>query len=582
MNRTHFLRFASRLLAFTVLAFCASIQAQERSGVATASRGVTAMQAPAHAAGQSYAVVAFHDVADRVQDLDADAITTDRLIAFFDWLKGNGWTPVSLSDIAAAQSGVRELPPKPILLTFDDGYASMYSRVFPLVLAYRYPIVSALVGSWMDVPTGGKVKYGDETVPRERFLTWNRAREMQASGLVEFASHSYNLHEGVPANPQGNTLPSAVALRFEAGSPTETLQALQARVYADLQRSRALMQRELGAAPRALVWPFGRYHVAGMAAAKQAGFAFAMSLEPASANLASPMAIARYWPSHNPTLDDLARNITFPTLLPAAQRLVCVNPAQLWDADPAAFDDQLGRAIERMRVLGATTAVIDAASIDAQGRLQGLWFPSTVLPMRANALSRIAWQMRTRAGVEAVVRLPRAAVETAVETAARQTPELTAKSTPANLTHAANTVFEELGLQLPWDGFFAATDGTARGNLALQADFDRIARGNPELRLIALVQNQEGAPATATFADLTLYPPKRLSGPVPPAIARKVGLWIEDVQSVEARALRSTTIDFSVRGGTAVGWCPDDALADLPAAANVAPAVSAATFPVRF
>ena len=35
-------------------------------------------------------------------------------------------------------------------------------------------------------------------VPRERFMTWAQAREMARSGLVEFASHSHNLHRGLP------------------------------------------------------------------------------------------------------------------------------------------------------------------------------------------------------------------------------------------------------------------------------------------------------------------------------------------------------------------------------------------------
>ncbi len=528
--------------------------AQEKSAPSIASR--------VHSAAQgTYAVVAFHDVADRVQDLDADAITTDRLIAFFDWLRGNGWTPVSLDDIAAAQSGLRPLPAKPILLTFDDGYASLYSRVFPLVLAYRYPIVSALVGNWMEVPAGGMVQYGDVRVPRERFVSWDQAREMQASGLVEFASHSFNLHEGVRANPQGTTLPSAVALRYFDNRATETPEELQARIRSDLEQSRTVMQRALGKAPRALVWPFGRYNSAGLAAAREAGFVFAMSLEPAIGELAQPMAIARYWPSHNPTLADLVSNIAFRPSLPAAQRLVCVNPAHLWNADPAIFDANLGRAIERMRTLGATTAVIDAASRNAQGQLDGLWFPSGVLPVRANALTRIAWQLRTRAGVEAVVRLPRADVVRA-----------------AGSEVAAARVYEELGLQMPWDGFFATTDGTSQGNAAVRQDFDRVARGNPELRLIVLNHGNTGTPT----ADLTLYPAAMLAGRVDTAQARTVGIWLEHNGPVSARDLTETTIDFQTRGGTAIGWCPDDPLKDLPNAAMVAPAVSASTYPVKF
>ena len=161
---------------------------------------------PAHAqpAGQRFVSIAFHDVVDRVEDLDGDAVTTRTLVQFFDWLKGTGWTAISLDDIAAAARGTRPLPDKAILITFDDGFRSLYTRVFPLLQVYRFPIVAALVGTWMEGRRDGTVQYGDRSVPRSHFVSWAEAREMQASGLVEFASHSWDLHRGVQANPQGN------------------------------------------------------------------------------------------------------------------------------------------------------------------------------------------------------------------------------------------------------------------------------------------------------------------------------------------------------------------------------------------
>jgi poly-beta-1,6-N-acetyl-D-glucosamine N-deacetylase len=78
----------------------------------------------------------------------------------------------------------------------------------------------SLVGSWMDAPEAGAVRYGDEDVPRSRFLSWEQAREMAASSLVEFASHSYALHQEVPGNPFGSRFPAAAAWAFDAHSST--------------------------------------------------------------------------------------------------------------------------------------------------------------------------------------------------------------------------------------------------------------------------------------------------------------------------------------------------------------------------
>ena len=40
---------------------------------------------------------------------------------------------ITLDDIAHARQGQRRLPDKAILITFDDGYRSLYSRVFPQI-----------------------------------------------------------------------------------------------------------------------------------------------------------------------------------------------------------------------------------------------------------------------------------------------------------------------------------------------------------------------------------------------------------------------------------------------------------------
>lgn len=532
-----------------------------------------------------YVAVALHDVVDRTEELDADAITSDRLVAFFDWLQGNGWHPISLDDIAQAQAGRKPLPPKPILLSFDDGYASLYSRVYPLVLAYRFPIVAALVGEWMDAAPETPVRYGDQTVPRSHFISWEQARIMQASGLVEFASHGFGLHTSLLANPQGNRLPAATTRMLRADGSHESAADQHARVLADLLRSRAAMQAALGRAPRALVWPFGRYNANGVQAAQEAGFAFALTLQPSPATLAQPLHIARYWPSHNPSLADLVATLSTPAQAPTAQRLVCVNPATLWHADPAIFDSRLGQAIERMRLLGATTAVVQALSAAPQPEgapraLPSAWFPNASLPLQADALSRIAWQLRTRAGVQVVARLP-------------HQPLAAAGLSPAQ----RDAVFATLGAQIPWDGLLLEGGDTADARRALAA-----AQANsPELRAIWLAPPGAPVPAPAnagpaaealpgqplTPPDLVLYPPATLAallaqGRLRSDQAARTGLWLEGAEPLTAEALSAAARAFQLQGGTALGWCPDDPLADQPAAARVAPAVSAATFPLRF
>ena len=60
------------------------------------------------------------------------------------------YTPVGLFDLVAAADGIHALPPRPIVLSFDDGYAGQYDVVFPLlaeagVPAAFFPVASALI-----------------------------------------------------------------------------------------------------------------------------------------------------------------------------------------------------------------------------------------------------------------------------------------------------------------------------------------------------------------------------------------------------------------------------------------------------
>jgi peptidoglycan/xylan/chitin deacetylase (PgdA/CDA1 family) len=380
--------------------------------------------AQARPSGQRFVSIAFHEVVDDPAGLETDAVTTKGLAQFFDWLKGTGWTAVSLDDLAAAHRGTRPLPDKAILITFDDGYKSLYTRVFPLLRIYRFPIVSALVGSWMEGESG-TVMYGDRKVPRSTFISWAEAREMQASGLVEFGSHSYALHQGVQANPQGNMIPAAVTWRYDpATGHYETDAEYRNRIRADLQRSRAQMAANLGRAPRAMVWPYGRYSGPALEVTKQLGFSFALTLEPEPAFTGDLFAIHRYFPSLNPGLGDIAFNLRFEPGRPTTRRIACLKIDAL-AAQPIgpAQDEVLGRLVEGLRSLGTNTVVIDANAPLAPGApLGGVYFPTPLRPLAADVLSRATWQIRTRGGSDVFLRLPIEAAAAAVGEA--RVPEL--------------------------------------------------------------------------------------------------------------------------------------------------------------
>jgi len=364
---------------------------------------LTSLALPCAADTPVFAAIALHDVVDTERELDADAITTDRLVGLLEWMKASGVRAVALDDIEAASHGTRTLPDRALLLTFDDGYRSLYTRVFPLILAYRVPIVASLVGEWMDAPMDSTVNYDGSSVPRNKFISWGEAREMAASGLVEFASHGYALHRGIASDPLGTQLPAAIARRFDARTGYETHAGYVERIASDLARSRELMRRELGRAPRALAWPYGRYRADTLQAARAAGFTLGFTLEERPANPSTPMMLARHFPQGNPALGNLAAAIRSGRA-PEPPAFACVDPAHLAGDE---FEARLGQAIERVRRLGATAAAIAPFEQDADGVASAAWFATGQMPVRADILARVAWQLHTRAGVQVHLRIPR-------------------------------------------------------------------------------------------------------------------------------------------------------------------------------
>ncbi|RYZ01638.1 MAG: poly-beta-1,6-N-acetyl-D-glucosamine N-deacetylase PgaB, partial [Comamonadaceae bacterium] len=254
---------------------------------------------PDAADGQTFRVIAFHDVRQQVRasfadDPEESAIDETTLAGLFGWLRAQGWQPVSLEQIARARAGGAPLPPQAVLLTFDDGYASAYTKVFPLLRQFGYPAVMALVTSWLEVPAGGQVPYGTRTMPREHFLSWAQAREMARSGLVEFASHTHDLHRGITGNPQGNVLPAATTHAFDpaTGRYEDDAQWLR-RLEADLRLSTALIQRHTGQRPRAIAWPYGAWNVPAQQAAERAGLRFGLTLEEGPNDRSVPLSRVR-------------------------------------------------------------------------------------------------------------------------------------------------------------------------------------------------------------------------------------------------------------------------------------------------
>jgi len=356
-------------------------------------------------------VLSYHDIRDDVAahgDADGYAVSTQNFAAHLDWLAGHGYRPVSLERVVQASRGGAPLPEKAVLLTFDDGLRSVYDKAFPLLRAYGYPALVAVITDYVDMAEGRSVDYGHRPFTREDFLTWEQLREMQRSGLVEVASHTHDLHHGIPSNPQGNLTPAATTLRYDAGSGRYEDQAtFAARIRADLQRSSELIARELGQAPRAIVWPYAAYNATGNRIADELGMRVSFDLEGRSTTIGPDLhGLSRLLVMDNPTAIDLANELRRPPGLDG-MRALQVDLDMVYDPDPAQQERNLDALVDRVARIRPTHVWLQAfADPDGDGAADALYFPNRHLPLRADLYNRVAWQLFTRAGVKVYAWMP--------------------------------------------------------------------------------------------------------------------------------------------------------------------------------
>lgn len=358
---------------------------------------------------RAFVALCYHDVQDVVDDPDGMAVSRDNLVAQFSWLRENGYTPVSIDALLAAQRGERPLPDKAVLLTFDDGYTSFYTKVFPLLKAFNYPAVLALVGSWLEVPAAGQVAYGDSLVPRERFMNWGQIREVAASGLVEISSHSYDLHRGISANPQGNVQPAMTTRRYDAASGRyEKDETYLKRLDDDFARNAALLKTQLGSKPRVMVWPYGEYNRRAQELAADTGMSISLTLDMGKNEPRDLSTVRRVLIIDNPPLADFVWQMRNTQLQrPRPIRVVHVDLDYVYDPDHAQQETNLGLLLDRIQKLGVNTVYLQAfADPDGDGVADALYFPNRHLPLRADLFNRVAWQLRVRTGVQVYAWMP--------------------------------------------------------------------------------------------------------------------------------------------------------------------------------
>ena len=354
-----------------------------------------------------FLALAYHDVEDQDPDQAFVSVSTEHLVQQFAWLRENGYHPITVDQILEANRGGQPLPDKAVLLTFDDGYRSFYTRVFPLLQAYQWPAVLAPVGAWLDTPDNKPVDFGGKPVERERFLTWSQVKEMARSGLVEIGAHTNNLHYGILANPQGNMEPAAAIRAYDAETGLyETNEQYKTRIKQDVARITKKIQRVTGKKPRVWVWPYGAASGGALKIVQDQGYELALMLDSGLGDVQDLLNIPRVLVSNDPQLEAFA-SASMVMENNTVMRVAHVDLDYVYDPDPEQMERNLGELVQRIADMQITTVFLQAfADPSGDGLVRSVYFPNRHLPMRADLFNRAAWQLKSRAFVDVYAWMP--------------------------------------------------------------------------------------------------------------------------------------------------------------------------------
>lgn len=299
-------------------------------------------------------VLAYHRVIDHDRsDFDTFvgnvSASPDEFAAQLDWLAAN-FNPVSLDEVKHAVGGGTSLPKRPVLITFDDGYADNFMNAYPELVKRDLP--AALFLATDHIGTGAafwwdraavlfhRTKLTESTLPGTGWAAWGEyGAEAEAARWIE----AMKLVPEDEKNSALDALPSALGVSIPSGAHQDlTLDWGQvrtmasngvaigahtcshpiltrvdpARARAEVTGSRQRIVDELGEVPVSFAYPNGQSTDVDEGVRRiveESGFELAFTLVPGPARrreyLADPLMIRRIYVHHGDGLGRFAAKV---------------------------------------------------------------------------------------------------------------------------------------------------------------------------------------------------------------------------------------------------------------------------------
>jgi peptidoglycan/xylan/chitin deacetylase (PgdA/CDA1 family) len=175
-------------------------------------------------------VLCYHDVrpgdggstrTDRENDIYT--VTPEEFAAHLQMLRAAGFESVSTESLVRSLNDPHVLPPRPVVITFDDGTSGLWQYADPLLKQYGFRGVAFTITGMVN-----------EHYPY--YLTWEEIKSLHATGRWDIESHTHRGHDRIPS-AEGREGPFLINLvRYPDGS-FEKLDDAQARLTADADQA---------------------------------------------------------------------------------------------------------------------------------------------------------------------------------------------------------------------------------------------------------------------------------------------------------------------------------------------------------
>ena len=179
-------------------------------------------------AAQSAVILLYHHVAEDTPP--STSISPANFDAHLAYLRDNDFNVIALDRMIDSLRSGQSLPEKSVVITFDDGYSSIFDVAFPMLQTYGYPFTLFLSTEPID---DGLSNY----------LTWDQVRQMSAADVIianHMVDHPYML---------------------EMGNDESHSQWL-ARLSENLLKAEQRIKAQTGQSHRYLAYPYGEYNPA--------------------------------------------------------------------------------------------------------------------------------------------------------------------------------------------------------------------------------------------------------------------------------------------------------------------------------